>query len=56
MSNWEEIHPRKMQLKRKRMQPKVAIVESDDLTDKQRLFCIYYIKSFNQTMAAIKCY
>jgi len=38
----------------KRMQPKEAIVESDDLTDKQRLFCIYYIKSFNATMAAIK--
>lgn len=31
-----------------------VFVESDDLTDKQRLFCIYYIKSFNQTMAAIK--
>lgn len=38
----------------KRMQPKEVFVESDDLTDKQRLFCIYYIKSFNQTMAAIK--
>ena len=42
----------------KRMQPKKEefepVVESDDLTDKQRLFCIYYIKSFNQTMAAIK--
>ncbi|MEK4712255.1 terminase small subunit [Sporosarcina sp. FSL K6-5500] len=38
----------------KRMQPKEAVVESDDLTDKQRLFCIYYIKSFNATMAAIK--
>lgn len=34
--------------------PKEIFVESDDLTDKQRLFCIYYIKSFNQTMAAIK--
>ena len=34
--------------------PKDVFVESDDLTDKQRLFCIYYIKSFNQTMAAIK--
>lgn len=34
--------------------PKEVFVESDDLTDKQRLFCIYYIKSFNQTMAAIK--
>ncbi len=30
------------------------IVEGDNLTDKQRLFCIYYVKSFNQTMAAIK--
>lgn len=31
-----------------------VFVESDDLTDRQRLFCIYYIKSFNATMAAIK--
>jgi phage terminase small subunit len=30
------------------------VVETDELTDKQRLFCIYYVKSFNQTMAAIK--
>jgi phage terminase small subunit len=30
------------------------IAESDELTDKQRLFCLYYVKSFNQTMAAIK--
>jgi phage terminase small subunit len=36
------------------MQPKEVFVESDDLTDNQRLFCIYYIKSFNQMMAAIK--
>ncbi|WP_342538463.1 terminase small subunit [Sporosarcina sp. FSL K6-1540] len=42
---------KKMQPKKERIEP---IVESDDLTDKQRLFCIYYIKSFNQTMAAIK--
>lgn len=38
----------------KKMQPKEVCVESDDLTDKQRLFCIYYIKSFNATMSAIK--
>jgi phage terminase small subunit len=30
------------------------IAESDELTKKQRLFCFYYVKSFNQTMAAIK--
>lgn len=37
--------------KEKEVEP---VVESDNLTDKQRLFCIYYIKSFNATMAAIK--
>lgn len=37
--------------KKKEFEP---VVESDDLTDRQRLFCIYYIKSFNATMAAIK--
>lgn len=31
-----------------------SLVESDELTDKQRLFCLYYVKTFNQTMAAIK--
>lgn len=31
-----------------------SLVESDGLTDKQRLFCLYYVKTFNQTMAAIK--
>ncbi|MGG0891678.1 terminase small subunit [Cytobacillus horneckiae] len=30
------------------------VVESDELTNKQKLFCIYYVKSFNQTLAAIK--
>lgn len=27
---------------------------SDELTDKQRLFCMYYIKTFNATQSAIK--
>lgn len=40
-----------MQPKKEQFEP---FVESDDLTDKQRLFCIYYIKSFNATMSAIK--
>ncbi|MED4234419.1 terminase small subunit [Priestia megaterium] len=31
-----------------------AIVESDELTEKQRLFCLYYVKSFNATQSAIK--
>jgi phage terminase small subunit len=28
--------------------------DNDELTDKQRLFCIYYVKCFNATQAAIK--
>lgn len=30
------------------------VMENTELTDKQRLFCIYYIKYFNATKAAIK--
>lgn len=39
--------------KKERSEP---IVESDELTDKQRLFCIYYIKYFNATKAYQKAY
>lgn len=31
-------------------------IEDADLTEKQRLFCIYYIKSFNATQAYLKAY
>ena len=27
------------------------VIENADLTDKQRLFCVYYIRSFNATKA-----
>lgn len=33
-----------------------VIVDNTDLTDKQRLFCIYFIKSFNATKAYQKAY
>lgn len=46
--------------KGKRMQPKKGkkepVVMSDNLNDKQRLFCIYYIKYFNATKAYQKAY
>lgn len=45
--------PKRMQPKREQFEP---VVESDDLTDKQRLFCIYYIKYFNATKAYQKAY
>src|SRR5690625_185097 len=35
---------------------KEPVVISDNLTDKQRLFCIYYIKYFNATKAYQKAY
>lgn len=33
-----------------------AVMQNADLTDKQRLFCIYYIRSFNATKAYQKAY
>ncbi len=34
----------------------VEVIENSDLTDKQRLFCIYYIRCFNATKAYQKAY
>ncbi|WP_313260863.1 terminase small subunit, partial [Lacrimispora sp.] len=33
-----------------------SVMSNDDLTDKQRLFCIYYSKSFNATRSYQKAY
>lgn len=33
-----------------------SVMENDDLTDKQRLFCLYYVKCFNATKAYMKAY
>jgi len=35
---------------------KKVVIESEDLTEKQKLFCIYYIKFFNATKAYQKAY
>lgn len=32
------------------------VIDNPDLTDKQRLFCLYYIKSFNATQSYLKAY
>lgn len=45
--------PKKMQPKNEEIEP---VVMSENLTDKQRLFCIYYIKYFNATKAYQKAY
>lgn len=44
---------KKMQPKREEKEP---VVQSDNLTEKQRLFCINYIKYFNATKAYQKAY
>jgi phage terminase small subunit len=43
----------------KRMQPKndpKLVIENDELTDKQKLFCLYFIKYLNATKAYQKAY
>ncbi|MHC8517000.1 terminase small subunit [Sporosarcina sp. ITBMC105] len=45
--------PKRMQPQKEQFEP---VVESVDLTDKQWLFCIYYIKYFNATKAYQKAY
>lgn len=63
---WERGSPKKDATTRKKVATKpkkeatikkeeqAVFVESEGLTDKQRLFCIYYVKSFNATQSAIK--
>lgn len=41
--------PKKKEVAPEKMLPKV----SEDLTEKQRLFCVYYVKTFNATQSAI---
>lgn len=45
---------KKKSLKKIVPEEEIEILISDELTDKQRLFCIYYMQNFNATQAAIK--
>jgi phage terminase small subunit len=59
---WEQTKGNVTNLKRnvtkKKEQPNInkkeAFEVSEELTEKQRLFCVYYVKSFNATQSAIK--
>lgn len=57
---WNDVQQTKskvVQQKKMKSKPKKEVlVESDELTDKQRLFCIYFIKYFNATKAYQKAY
>lgn len=52
--------PKRKQLNRTKKKANVeevlSLIENDDLTDKQRLFCIYYTKYWNATKAYQKVY
>lgn len=50
-TNTNVVQQKKKAAKKK---PIVPIVENEELTEKQRMFCIYYVKSFNATQSAIK--
>ena len=51
----KSVHTKQKRVHTKK-EPKEPVVESDELTEKQRLFCIYYIKYFNATKAYQKAY
>ena len=57
--NTERSNKNKSNKKVKKQEPKLEEVEeiiNSELTDKQRLFCIYYIRNFNATQAYLKAY
>lgn len=45
---------KKKKLSTKKEKQVIEELENAELTERQRLFCLYYIKSFNATMSAIK--
>lgn len=46
----------KQKKKKNKATVKEPVIENDELNDKQRLFCVYYIKYFNATKAYQKAY
>lgn len=54
--NSERSHQKKKAKKEAVVEEVDHVMENPDLTDKQRLFCVYYVKSFNATKAYQKAY
>lgn len=48
--------PPTSKLRKKSLSKIEQVMDNPDLTDKQRLFCLYYIKSFNATQSYLKAY
>ena len=53
---WSRDPTKKDATKKKKVATPEPVIESTDLTDKQELFCLYYIKYFNATKAYQKAY
>lgn len=53
---WSRDPTKKDATKKKKVATLEPVIESTDLTDKQELFCLYYIKYFNATKAYQKAY
>ncbi|MEX3715747.1 terminase small subunit [Cytobacillus horneckiae] len=53
---WSRDPTKKDATKKKKVATPEPVIESNDLTDKQELFCLYYIKYFNATKAYQKAY
>lgn len=54
--NSERSHRNKSKKKEVVVEEVNHVMDNPDLTDKQRLFCVYYVKSFNATKAYQKAY
>ncbi|MFS0776247.1 terminase small subunit [Neobacillus sp. 3P2-tot-E-2] len=53
---WSRGSPKKVASKNKKVATFEPVIENDDLNDKQKMFCLYYIKYFNATKAYKKAY
>lgn len=53
---WNVVQQKKKSVVQQKKSKTKQLVEENDLTEKQRLFCIYFIKCFNATKAYQKAY
>ncbi|EWG12734.1 terminase small subunit [Cytobacillus firmus] len=53
---WSRDPTKKDATKKKKVATLEPVIESDELNDKQKMFCLYYIKYFNATKAYQKAY
>lgn len=53
---WSRDPTKKDATKKQKVATLEPVIETDDLTDKQKMFCLYYIKYFNATKAYQKAY